>query len=835
VPTLSTRLRVLSVAVAVLGVSTIVVPYVGGRTAHAAAAPGATVRASVANESNAEAEHGGYQQELSTDGTAVAFTSESRLDDLDTRGYENVYVRDLARQRTVLISRGQFTRPAEGDPKPGEIAANQHSYQPTISADGRYVAFVTTADNLVLDDADNHRDILVCDRDPDDDGDFDEPGEGVARDYRYFRVTRPNYGKAAHLRSDSPSWPKLSDDATRIVWQDEVYHRDQVRTASLASPTGDGRLVPPASIEQVYSELPGLALVDQSEPDVSGDGRHIVLRAYFAMPANDVYISDAPSSTQRAIMRTEAGTENTVRVDLVPGFDPAAPRYLGTDGDVRRPVLSSDGTVVAFSAEVHGQPGVYVVHLEQSVRSDLVSRDNAGEPVDGIAPGLSGDGRLVAFVTDDPGAHDGVDIPSAGSCLSGGDSVLPPPSVYAELSPSCQVVVRDLVADRTARPPGALASPARSCASDQPEEATCTGDGNTTPYGAERSPTLSGNGSRIAYDSEATDLVPDVADRNGRIDVFVRTFRPELRADPDPLEFGDVKAGDVVAATVRFDHVGIGPLVVESVEVTGSDAFRLGEHSCTAVLQQTGSCWVSVEFAPTEAGDREAVLHASEYTVDLRGNGTVDPPAVPGPARFTAGPDPLDFGPRLPLSKGPPSTLTVTNLGGTELTVTAVTVEPPTAAAHYSVAATDCTKVIAGGTCTVSVRFSPRSPGDQPAVLRFSSDAPGAPHLVGLRGSGGEPVLTVSPAVSPPGRVVSLTGTGFAPGLPVVVDGAVLTAPVVAAANGMFRASLLVLPNSPIGNRLVVAEVLGVPAVRDGSMLLVVTPTVSPADFVVRG
>lgn len=818
-PTLSARLRVLSVAVAVLGVSTIVVPLVSGRTAHAAGAPGATVRASVANESNAEAEDGGYQQELSTDGTAVAFTSESRLDDLDTRGYENVYVRDLARERTVLISRGQFTRPAEGDPKPGETAANQSSHEPTISADGRYVAFVTTADNLVLDDNDNHRDILVCDRDPDDDGDFDEPGEGVARDYRYFRVTRPNYGKAALLPSDSPSWPKLSDDATRIVWQDEVYHRDQVRTASLAS--GDGRLVPPTSIEQVYSGLPGLTLVDQSEPDVSGDGRYIVLRAYFSEPAT---FSDAPSSTQLAIMRTEAGTENTVRVDLVPGVDPAAPRYLGTDGDVRRPVLSSDGKVIAFGAEALGQPGVYVVHMGQSARSDLVSRDNAGEPVDGIAPGLSGDGRLVAFVTDDRGAHDGVDIPSDGSCLSGGDSVL------AELSPSCQVVVRDLVADRTARPPGALSSPARSCASDQP---TCAGDGNSTPYGSERSPTLSGNGSRIAYDSEATDLVPDVADRNGRIDVFVRTFRPELRADPDPLEFGDVKTGDVVAATVRLDHVGIGPLVVESVEVTGSDAFRLGEHSCTAVLQQTGSCWVSVEFAPTEAGDREAVLHASEFTVDIRGTGTVDPPAVPGPARFAAGPDPLDFGPRLPLSKGPPSKLTVTNLGGTELTVTEVTVEPPAAAAHYSVAATDCTKVIAGGTCTVSVRFSPRAPGDQPAVLRFSSDAPGAPHLVGLRGSGGEPVLTVSPAVSPPGRVVSLAGTGFAPGLPVAVDGAALTAPV--AANGTFRASLLVLPNSPIGNRLVVAEVVGVPAVQDGSTLLVVTPTVSPADFVVRG
>ncbi len=395
--------------------------------------------------------------------------------------------------------------------------------------------------------------------------------------------------------------------------------------------------------------------------------------------------------------------------------------------------------------------------------------------------------------------------------------------------------MRDLIADRSRSQadeppaPGTLASPATGGCG-------CGGNGNSTPD--HHAPTLSRNGARVAYDSDASNLVPD--DDNGTTDVFVRTFRPDLSADP--LEFGDVRVGTPFDATARLDHVGIGPLVVAEIEVAGPDAgdFAVGDTTCAeVVLQQADSCLVEVELTPSAQGERSALLtvvldDGRAFRVPLHGTGTSEPP---GDAHLAAGPDPLDFGQRLPLSTGPASTVTVTNSGESPMDVTAVAVDQPVAS--YTVAAQTCTAapLPPGGTCTVSVRFSPAAPGDLPAVLRIEDTAPGAPHLVGLRGNGAHPAIALSPGVTPPGRVITVSGTGFAPGraIAVTMGGAVQTGPAQTAADGTFRAGLLVMPKASVGNFTVIAKVADAPAVNAEKPLLVVIPTVSPADFVVRG
>jgi hypothetical protein len=256
------------------------------------------------------------------------------------------------------------------------------------------------------------------------------------------------------------------------------------------------------------------------------------------------------------------------------------------------------------------------------------------------------------------------------------------------------------------------------------------------------------------------------------------------------------------------------------------------------VLQQDGSCLVEVTFTPTTAGPRSAVLRlvladGRSFTVEVHGTGVLAPPAA---ARFAAGPDPLTFGERLPLSSGPATSVTVTNRGESTMDISSVAIDQ--SKPGYSIAAQTCTgaPLPAGGTCTVSVRFSPRSPGALRAVLRFEDTAPGAPHLVGLRGSGSTPTIEVSPAVTPPGRVVTVSGTGFASGraIEVTATGAVQTGPVATSPHGTFSAGLLVLPKSSIGNFTVLAKVTGATTINAERPLLVVTPTVSPADFVIR-
>jgi hypothetical protein len=920
----SKRAVAVAVAATLAGVSAVVLLSGQSTPAHAAAAPGSTVRASVGNGTPPpEADRGGSGSELSADGTAVVFASSSQLDTLKTGSQHNVYLRDLRNNKTVLISRGQFTRPApptSGTPEPdsptpdeptftppkvagkpmvalngaqpdlefGEVPATGSSYQPTVSADGRYVAFVTSADNIVPADDDTDQDILVCDRDPDGDGTFDEQrAGGGGLDFEYFRVNVPQWFENVdgRYRTDSPSYPKLSDDASRIVWEDyydagEGYgYVNAVRTARLRPEAGGvaGAVAAPGNaVETVQTPLGDLQPDAQYWADVNSDGRFVVLVA-------DYHESEGP--TFHAVIRKDMDTTEVLRVDWDVNTTPDHVEYLSADETVglATPSISGNGGEIAFGAEeftvqcsdgtcwttsVAQQPMVFVVRIAADatpVDSIIASRDNDNEIINGITPALSGDGRFLAFGTDNGNAHDGIDwsVGDGNSCLTyRGDLThgklinlagLPPATDERDDRVVCQVVVRDLVTDRERlrdedrRLSGTLVSAGtdNNCTETLPPGATCAGNGDSPPY-TRTTPSMSHNGSTVAFDSDATNLVPDEEDTNEQTDVFVRTFKPELRADPTPLDFGKVELGDTFDKVVAFDHIGTGPLVINEIVVEGSDEFAVGAQTCSGeaiVLQQADRCEVSVTFAPTKEGDRTGTLRLTlrdgrQFTVPLLGTGakTVVPPEGP---RFAAGPDPLNFGDRLLLSDGPTQTVTVTNVGGSPLTVTGVAVVSTVAPDDYPIVADTCTgkPVAAKGTCQVTVAFSPRASADRPAVLRFTDDAPGSPaHLIGLAGKGSTPTLQVVPGVTPPGRAVTVTGTGFPPNLPVTITltGSIETAHVKAGDTGDFTVALLVFPKSGIGSRPVVGTTDGT-GITAQKLLLVVTPTVTPSEFVGRG
>jgi hypothetical protein len=201
----------------------------------------------------------------------------------------------------------------------------------------------------------------------------------------------------------------------------------------------------------------------------------------------------------------------------------------------------------------------------------------------------------------------------------------------------CDVVVRDLVADRdrasAGRPRASaeLASPSlgNACAI-RAAAITCEGDGDS-----ER-PALAADGGSVAYTSDAPSLVD--GDGNRRTDVFKRAFIPGLRAEG--LDFGTVTIGDSASRTATAQHVGFGPLGVAGVQLGGADAgdFAVVQDDCTDQrLHSEGSCQVAVRFTPTAAGERRAELaiaHTGAPTplvVPLRGNATTPIPEEPKP------------------------------------------------------------------------------------------------------------------------------------------------------------------------------------------------------------
>jgi hypothetical protein len=97
-----------------------------------------------------------YSQDpaISADGRYVGFDSgATNLDPADSDGGGDVFVRDLQVATTILVSR------ATGAGAKG----NSESYDPTLSSDGRYVAFASAATNLSPDDIDSAFDIYVRD------------------------------------------------------------------------------------------------------------------------------------------------------------------------------------------------------------------------------------------------------------------------------------------------------------------------------------------------------------------------------------------------------------------------------------------------------------------------------------------------------------------------------------------------------------------------------------------------------------------------------------------------------------------------------------------------
>jgi hypothetical protein len=88
---------------------------------------------------------------ISSTGRFVAFQSDaSNLVPDDTNGETDIFVRDRENGTTERVC--------------GTIQGNGPSFLPSISADGNFVAFASSATNLVQGDTNNHIDIFVCDR-----------------------------------------------------------------------------------------------------------------------------------------------------------------------------------------------------------------------------------------------------------------------------------------------------------------------------------------------------------------------------------------------------------------------------------------------------------------------------------------------------------------------------------------------------------------------------------------------------------------------------------------------------------------------------------------------
>jgi Tol biopolymer transport system component len=392
-----------------------------------------------------------------------SFASNLHPDDTDTRS--DVFVRDPHAGTTTLVSRATGAASAKG---------NGFSFLPAISADGRIVAFRSSASNLHPDDADATPDVFV-------------------RDLQAGTTTLVSRaaGAAGAKGNNSSLEPAVSADGRFVAFASwasnlhpddadagsDVFVRDlQADTTTLVSRAGGAK-----------------GNSDSFGPAVSADGRFVAFESW----ASNLHPEDADTSTDVFVRDLQADTATLVS---------RAAGAAGAKGNSSsgRPAVSTDGRFVAFESfasnlhpdDTDADSDVFVRDL-QADTTTLVSRaagaaGGKGNEVS-FEPTVSADARFVAFT-------------SWASNLHPEDADL-----------SSDVFVRDLEAGTTT-----LVSRAAGAAGPK---------GNDDSFG----PALSADGRFMAFTSSASNLHPDDADTSE--DVFVRYVLgapPSPQPEPEP-------------------------------------------------------------------------------------------------------------------------------------------------------------------------------------------------------------------------------------------------------------------------------------------------------------
>jgi Tol biopolymer transport system component len=390
-----------------------------------------------------------FNASISADGRYVVFQSfASNLVHGDTNGTSDIFVRDRLNGTTERVSVDS-----------AGTQGNDGSLSPSISADGRYVAFASHATNFVNGDTNGEPDVFVHDRQS-------STTEIVSVDSAGAQGN--NFSGFPSISADGRYVAFLSN-ATNLVpggtngW-DQIFVHDRVSgTTEIVSVDSSG-------IQGNDTSGDGLS--------ISADGRYVAFQSH----ATNLVPGDTNGTWDVFVHDRQSGTTVRVSVDSAGVQGNSVSEY---------PSISADGRYVTFTSlatnlvpgDTNGSSDIFL-HDMQTGTTERVSVDSVGTQGNNHSAfsSISVDDRYVAFG-------------SLASNLVPGDTN------------GCEdVFVRDLQNGTTERISFSSSGTQGNAYSD--------------------SPWISADGRYVAFESDATNLVP--GDTNANRDIFVhdRTYSP---------------------------------------------------------------------------------------------------------------------------------------------------------------------------------------------------------------------------------------------------------------------------------------------------------------------
>ena len=305
---------------------------------------------------------GSFDPVASRNGRFVAFISSAEnLVPGDTNGLPDVFLKDLRTGVVTLVSANE-----EGSP------GNAISLAPSITANGRYIAFGSSASNLVAGDANGASDVFL-------------------RDLRTGEVSLVSIGDDGQQGNGESGGASISADGRFVAFQSVATNLDTRASDNLPdifvkdTRTGEVTLVS-VGLDGGQSDSFSVA------PSISADGRFVAFQSF----ATNLAEGDTPFTVD--VFVADLRTGEITLVSTPAGGTPAESASLA-------PAISRNGRIVAFQSiealvpvDTNGQFDVYAKDM-QTGELTLVSATldgTVGDEFSGI-PSISPNGRYVAF------------------------------------------------------------------------------------------------------------------------------------------------------------------------------------------------------------------------------------------------------------------------------------------------------------------------------------------------------------------------------------------------------------------------------------------------------
>ncbi len=323
---------------------------------------GTTTRVSV-DSSGTQGNDSSYLSSISGNGRCVALVSfASNLVPGDTNNHPDVFVHDIETGTTMRASVDS-----------SGAQSNDCSSAPTISPDGRFVAFHSDATNLVPGDTNEQPDVFVHDRLTSMTTRVSVHSSGAEGNGDSYKPAISVDGRFVSFQSGSSNL--VPDDTNG--WGDVFVHDRQSGTTLRVSLDSAGTQA---------NSVSGI-------PSISGDGRLVAFESF----ASNL-VPDDTNGLQDVLVR-DLETGATTRVSV--GSSGAQ-----GNGFSHFPSICGDGRFVAFWSEasnlVPGDTNVawdVLVHDLATGTTTRASVDSSGTEGNrySIEPAISGDGRFVTF------------------------------------------------------------------------------------------------------------------------------------------------------------------------------------------------------------------------------------------------------------------------------------------------------------------------------------------------------------------------------------------------------------------------------------------------------